>query len=194
MPAYYPHQQLQLWRPSEVDQRLHIAKNFNIQSAVVDAFNRPLPYSIPHLKTTEEFIALKAKKRPVVLIQPPDPGLKEVGKGTGGMKIERHLCLVAPIFSIVDDVGYRKVPDEFRNDVRQLEYPQFLFLPKGGALTLDSLLRLDEMQSVAINNLVHTPFCLAPEVSDILKSQAGFFVSGNGGEEYLGYRELLKND
>jgi hypothetical protein len=60
-PAYYPHQQLQLWRPSEVDQRLHIAKNFNIQNGVADAFNRPLPYSVPHLKTTEEFIALKAK-------------------------------------------------------------------------------------------------------------------------------------
>jgi hypothetical protein len=56
------------------------------------------------------------------------------------------------------------------------------------------LLRLDEMQSVAINNLAHTPFSLVPEVSGILKSQAAFFVSGNRGEEYLGYRELLKQD
>lgn len=63
-PAYYPHQQLQLWRPLEVDQKLHTAKNFQITTAPTDAFKRALPYTFPPLKTNEEFLALKAKRRP----------------------------------------------------------------------------------------------------------------------------------
>ena len=191
-PAYYPHQQLQLWRPLEVDQKLHTAKNFQITPAPADAFKRSLPYTFPPLMNNEEFIALKAKIRPVVLLQPPDPSLHTVGKSTGDMKIVRHLCVVAPIFSIVDAVGYSKVPEEFRNRVRCLDYLQFMFLPAGGPLTLDSVLRLDELQSVAINNLEHTDFCLSEEVKAIFRSQVGFFLSGSGGEEFLGYRDLLK--
>jgi hypothetical protein len=193
-PAYYPHQQLQLWRPLEVDQKLHTAKNFQITTAPGDAFRRALPYTFPPLKSNEEFLALKAKRRPVVLLQPPDPSLRTVGKSTGDMKIVRHLCVVAPIFSIVDEVGYSKVPEEFRNRVRQLEYLQFTFLPTGGPLSLDSILRLDELQSVAINNLERTDFCLSNEVNAIFRSQVGFFMSGIGGEDFLGYRELLKAD
>jgi hypothetical protein len=191
-PAYYPHQQLQLWRPLEVDQKLHTAKNFQITTAPADAFKRALPYTSPPLKNNEEFIALKAKRRPVVLLLPPDPSLLTVGKSTGDIKIVRHLCVIAPVFSIVDAVGYSKVPEEFRNRVRRLEYPQFPFLPAGGPLSLDSILRLDELQSVAINNLERTDSCLSDELKAIFRSQVGFFMSGIGGEDFLGYRELLK--
>jgi hypothetical protein len=42
-------------------------------------------------------------------------------------------------------------------------------------LTLDSILRLDEMQSVAINNLEQTDFCLSEEVKAVLKSRKWLF-------------------
>ena len=193
-PAYYPHQQLEIWRPSIVDQKLHSAKDFNIQTGLTDAFDRELAYSFPHLKHDEEFIALRAKRRPVMLIQPPDAELLKVGKISGGLKLVRRLCIVAPLFSIVDEIGDAKVPAEFRDRVRQLEYPQFVLFPNGGPIQRDSILRLDELQSVAINNLENTRFRLAPDLEAVLRAQAAFFLAGTGGDEFVGYRELLKSE
>jgi hypothetical protein len=189
-PAYYPHQQLEIWRPAVVDQKLHWAKNFNIQTGLIDAFNRQLAYFDPHLKHNEGFIALRAKRRPVMLVRPPDAELLKVGKTSGGLKLVRRLCVVAPLFSIVDDIGDAKVPAEFRDRVRQLEYPQFVLFPNGGPIQRDSILRLDELQSVAINNLEHTGFRLAADIEAVLRSQAAFFLTGTGGDEFVGYREL----
>ena len=39
-----PHQNLQIWRPAEIDQKLHTAKNFNIKSGLPDGNDRPLAY------------------------------------------------------------------------------------------------------------------------------------------------------
>ena len=189
-----PHQNLQIWRPAEIDQKLHTAKNFNIKSGLPDAFKRDFPYNFPHLKTDEEFIAIRAKPRPVVLIQPPDAALANINTSSGGMNIKRLLCVVAPVFSLVDEVGYRKVPEEFQNNVRLLQYTQFLFLPMGGAITRDSILRFDELQSVAVTNLKYSPFQLAGEVIDLMKSQIGFYLSGTGGDFFLDYRELLNSE
>lgn len=74
--------------------KLGIASDFNIAARAKDAFRRSLPYSSPPLKTDQEFIALKAKPRPVILIQPPDPSLLAVKKGNYGGKVVRHPCPV----------------------------------------------------------------------------------------------------
>ena len=94
-PAYYPHQHLEVWRPSILDPKLGIAKDFNISKADKDFFQRSIPYTNPVLATNEEFIAIKAKPRPVILLQPPDPSLMEIKKGGYSGKIVRHLCPVA---------------------------------------------------------------------------------------------------
>ena len=190
-PVYYPHQLLEIWRPNDVHQQLHTATNFNIKSGLQDAFKRNLPYTNPHLQTDEEFIALRAKKRPVVLIQPPDHSLKEVKNVSMGMKLARHLCVVAPAFSLEDSVGYQKATEEFIARVRRLDYPQFLFVPKGGPLTLDSLVRLDELQSIAIQHLEHTGYTLAPEALETFRSQVSYFIAGLDGGDFGEYRKLL---
>ncbi len=190
--SYYPHQSLEIWRPSEVDQKLHTAKNFNIHSGLKDAFNRALAYTFPHLRHDEEFIAIRAKKRPIMLIQPPDAALLTVGKTTGGLKLVRWLCVVAPMFSVVDEVGHSKVPAGFVDRVRALEYPQFMLFPKGGPLEVDSLMRLDELQSVSINNLEPTGYALATDILAVARSQTAFFLSGSGGDDFISYRQLLK--
>jgi len=191
---YYPHQRLELWRPNTVHQQLHTARDFNIVSSAKDAFDRPVPYSNPALKTNEEFIALKAKWRPVIMIQPPDPSLSVVKSVSMGIKLERHLCIVAPAFGLSDSAGYARASTEFLERVRKLEYPQFLFLPKGGPLVMDSLLRLDEIQSVVVQNLVHTGYSLAPEALSVFRSQVGFYMGGNVGGEFQDYRDLLASE
>ena len=191
---YYPHQLLQIWRPANVHQQYHTATNFNITTNPSDAFKRPLPYSDPPLAANEEFLALKAKRRPVVLIQPPDESLQEVPKVSMGIRVVRHLCVVAPVFGLINPEGYSRAPEEFLSRVRRLEYPQFCFLAASGPLTEDSLLRLDEVQSVAIQNLEHTGFCLSPEALAFFRSQVSFFMGGSDGGDFTGYRDLLASE
>lgn len=191
--SYYPHQLVEVWRPENLDQKLHTARDFNPKSGLGDLFKKQVPYSVPHLKHDEEFLVLRAKKRPVMLIQPPDGAISGLPKTTGDLKLERHLCVVAPVFSIVDEVGNSKMNAEVRDRIRLLQYPQFVMLPSGGGgpLQRDSIMRFDELQSVAINQLEHTGFSFATEVLDIVRAQAAFFLTGTGGDSFLGYRNLL---
>ena len=192
-PAYYPHQKLEIWRPEVLDPKLGIAKNFNIRTSGNDFFKRSLPYTDPVLATNEEFIAIKSKPRPVILLQPPDPSLLALKKSGHSGKIVRHLCPVALVYSAVNDAGDSKFPAEFIERVRRLEYRQFLFLPKGGPLTVDSLARFDEIQSAAENQLEPTEYSLSCEICDIAKSQVSYFLSGLSGKEFADWASLLKS-
>src|SRR5258708_27196534 len=73
--AYYPHENLELWRPvpDPAEPTKTIASQFRITAAGTDAFRRVLPLHAPKLETNEEFIVIRAKARPVVLIQAEFP-------------------------------------------------------------------------------------------------------------------------
>jgi hypothetical protein len=191
-PAYYPHQKLDIWRPRNLDAKLGVASDFNITTAGADAFRKLSPYSSPALKTDEEFIALKAKPRPVILIQPPDPALLAVKKGGYSGKVARHLCPVVLVYSAEDDAGNSKFGADFVDRIRRLEYRQFMFLPRGGPLGLDSVARLDEVQSIAENQLEPTRFALSPDLCAILRSQLSYFFTGLSGKEFSEWAALLK--
>jgi hypothetical protein len=191
-PAYYPHQQLEIWRPEILDARLGTASNFKIISAGQNAFRRDAPYNSPALASNEEFIALKAKKRPVVLIKPPDPKLQAIKRGPHSGKIVRHLGPVALAYSAENESGFAKFPKSFVEDTRLLKYPQFFFLPKGGPIQRDSLLRFDELQSIAMNNLEPTEWSLSTDVVGVLSSQLSFFLTGQASEQYLEWRTELQ--
>ena len=190
--SYYPHQRLDIWRPKVLDLRIGTASDFNIESSAADAFKRQLPYTSPQLEANEEFIAIKAKPRPIVLLQPPDSQLALIKKGVTGGKIARHLCVAALVFSAEKANGDAKFPAQWVERIRRLEYPEFMFLPKGGPITRDSILRLDEVQSVAIAQLQPTAFSLSSEIAAILRSQVSFYLSGLSGDEFAGWATLLK--
>ncbi len=101
---------------------------------------------------------------------------------------------MAPAFSLENAVGYQKANEEFIARVRRLIYPQFLFVPKGGPITLDSLVRLDELQSVAIQNLEHTGYSLSPDVTATFRSQVSLFLGGLDVGDFAEYRKLLAED
>ena len=70
--AYYAHENLELWRPvvDPNEPTKTIASNFRLVAAGKDAFRRSLPLHAPKLETNEEFLVVRAKRRPVLLIQP----------------------------------------------------------------------------------------------------------------------------
>src|ERR1700680_638433 len=149
--AYYPHEHLELWRPipDPTEPTKTMASQFQIVAAGQDAFRRNFPLASPKLETNEEFLVLRAKKRPVVLVMPETPPFGVDNKGYRG-KVQRRICLVAQVYGLADmRTGREEFNPSFVERVRKMEFPQLMFLPvRPGFLELDSLLRLDELQSV----------------------------------------------
>jgi hypothetical protein len=162
-------------------------------SAGKDAFRRGLPLHVPKLETNEEFIVVRAKERPVVLVQPE----LEIGFQNRGYRgrVHRRRCLVAQVFGLADvKTGQAEFSPEFVHRVRKMEYPQLLFLPKAlGVLEVDSLLRLDELQSVFTPHLQPTQTAFGGYLSEILRDQLQFLITEKGPNEYTQLREMILN-
>lgn len=122
--AYYPHENLELWRPAldSTEPTKTIASQFRITPAGKDAFRRNLPLHVPKLETNEEFIVVRAKRRPVVLVQTelPLPGINNSGfRG----KIQRRRTLVGQAFGLADaKTSAPEFSESFVNRVRTMEF------------------------------------------------------------------------
>jgi hypothetical protein len=192
--AYYPHENLELWRPvpDPNEPTKTIATQFQMVAAGKDAFRRNIPLASPKLETNEEFLFVRAKTRPVVLVMPETPPFGVDNRGYRG-KVQRHLCLVGQVFGLVDAKTNRvEFNPSFIDRVRRMEFPQLMFIPAcPGFVEMDSLLRLDELQSVFTLNLDPTQLALSDEVTGILRGQLQFLVTGSGPTAYTELRELL---
>jgi hypothetical protein len=192
--AYYPHENLELWRPvpDANEPTKTIASQFQIVAAGKDAFRRGIPLASPKLETNEEFLVVRAKLRPVVLIMPESPSFGVDNRGYRG-RVQRHLCLVGQVFGLVDPKTNRvEFSPSFVERVRKMEFPQLMFIPsRPGFVEVDSVLRLDELQSVFTPNLDPTQLALGDEVVDILRGQLQFLLTGAGPTSYTDLRELL---
>jgi len=172
--AYYPHENLELFRsipdPSEPTQTR--ADKFRIVPAGGDAFGRSIPLAVPSLKANEEFLVIRAKRRPVILLRPEMSLPNNIIRGHG-KRLANRRCLVAQVFSLMNTTtGDAKFSEEFVSRVRLLEYPQFMFLPrKTGVLEVDSLLRLDECQSVFTPHLQAMQYRIGDEIQYLLRCQ-----------------------
>jgi hypothetical protein len=192
--AYYPHEHLELWRPvfDPGEPTKTIASTFQIVAAGADAFSRAIPLASPKLETNEEYLVVRAKVRPVVLVMPEAPPFGIDNSGYRG-KTQRHLCLVAQVFGLVDmRTGRQEFSTSFVERVRRMEFPELMFLPaRPGFLDVDSLLRLDELQSVFTANLQPAPLALSDEVAGVLLGQLQFLLTKAGPSAYTDLRELL---
>jgi hypothetical protein len=192
--AYYPHENLELWRPvtDPNEPTKTIASTFQIVAAGQDAFHRGIPLAVPKLETNEEFLVIRAKRRPVVIVQPEIPLPEIENRGFRG-RVHRRRCLVAQVFGLAETkTGQAQFSPSFVDRVRRMEFPQFLFLPKkAGLLEVDSLLRLDELQSVFAPHLEATQYSLGDEVIKILRGQLAFLIAGIAPNDYTDLRELL---
>ena len=194
--TYYPHEHLEVWRPvlDPNEQTKTTASQFQIIPAGRDAFRRNIPLAAPKLETYEEFLVIRAKKRPVVLVMPESPPFGVNNKGYRG-KVQRRLCLVAQVYGLAEiKTGREEFHPSFVERVRKMEFPQLMFLPsRPGFLDIDSLLRLDELQSVFTPNLEPTRLALGDEVEKVLRGQLQFLFAGTGPTEYTDLRELILN-
>lgn len=192
--AYYAHENLELWRPipDPNEPTKTIASAFQIVAAPSDSFHRTIPLASPKLETNEEFIVIRAKRRPVLLVIPEAPPWGIDNRGFRG-KVQRRRCVVAQIFGLADPrTGEAQFSNSFIDRVRKMEFPQLIFLPqKPGLLDVDSILRLDELQSVFTPHLEPTQYSLGDEAVRVMRAQIGFLATNKGPNEYTELRELL---
>jgi len=146
---------------------------------------RALPLHVPRLETNEELLVVRAKVRPVILIQTELPLAGVDNRGYRG-RIQRRRTLVAQVFGLADSVtGEAQFNPSFVDRIRRMEFPQLMFLPqKSGVFEVDSMLRLDEVQSVFVPHLQATQFSLGDEVVSLLPYQLDFLLTGMGPNDY----------
>lgn len=192
--AYYPHENLELWRPAHDpnEPTKTMASQFQLVAAGQDAFRRTIPLASPKLETNEEFLVVRAKVRPVVLVMPEIPPMGVDNRGYRG-RVQRHLCLVSQVFGLADPRnGREEFSPKFVERIRKMEFPQLMFLPaRAGLFEVDSLLRLDELQSVFTANLDPSQYALGDEVAAVLRGQLQYLLTGTGPTVYTELRELL---
>ena len=192
--AYYPHENLEFWRPIPTpgEPTKTIASQFQLQAAGKDAFDRAYPLHAPKLETNEEFIVIRAKRRPVMLLQQEAAVENADNAGYRG-RFQRHLALAGLIFGLSDaKTGRLEFSPSIVERVRRMEFPELLFLPKmPGILEVDSMLRLDETQSVFRANLAPTQFALSEDLCEILRHQFQFLITRSAPSPYTELREIL---
>ncbi len=187
----YTYENLEIWRPSSMDTSSTIATNFNIRTEVSDRFNRTTPLSSPRLASNEEFLVVRAKRRPSIIITLPPPkiNIKDI---RGGGKINIDVGLIAPLFSVEDDEGSSKYRAEFINKVRMLQYPSLFFLPAHETYSIkNSICRYDKITNSFFAHLEPENLCINDEVLAILTSQLCSFIKGVFDEDYKDAYDLI---
>ncbi len=187
----YNFEHLEFWRPNNLDDSGTIASEFNIQSSPSDVFNKRIPLSQPRLEINEEFLVVRTKKRPGILVTLPPPEI-EVATIRGGGKINLNLSLLAPLFSLEDSYGNAKYHSDFVNRTRKLLYPHLFFLPKKESSRLkDSLCRFDRIFAAYTNHMEPVDLCLKKDILGTFMSQFTCFVNEDSNGDYKTVFDLL---
>jgi len=191
--VYYAYENLELWRPKDLDETKTYSAEFVITSSKIDAFNRRTPLYTPRLEINEEFIVIRAKRRPVVLLAPKQE-IINTKKIKGGRKVNLNLCVVAPLYSVVDQEGSAKYSQDFIDRIRKLEFPHLFFFSENQNKGIrPSICRLDCIQVCFVNHMEALDLCLDDEVLNVFLGQVRFYFGGIYEGDYEIYRELLLN-
>lgn len=195
VPIYYTTETLQIWRPSNYDDSKTYANKFCIEPAGLDVFKREIPLYAPKLEKNEEFIVIRAKIRPSVLIFPPQDDIDVEEYWTVDNKVNQKLCIVSPIYSFKNTDGRLKYSQEFIDRMRILEYPHLLFLPENGSsdIRVDSFCRLDSIRACYPKQMNPINLCLKQEYLDLLISQLLYMINkeDDDNSNYVCCKKLL---
>ena len=118
------------------------------------------PFPQLRLASDEEFLVVKAKRRPVIILS------------ADSINTASDTVLVAPLYSADN---YKP---EFVQRVQQGEYPGFLFLAADLSLSRKaSIVRFDHLQSTVKSQLTSKPIAVTPETLTQLLAMLAQFVA-----------------
>jgi hypothetical protein len=178
------------WRPDAYSIAGTAASSFCIERVKSDAYRRSLPLAEPKLETDEEFPVIRSKRRPLVLLSDLAQPIKEQFVAQ-----DKHLCrkvaVFAPVYGVLKKDGTAKFSSVMIDRIRKLEYPHLFFLPKtAGALTEDSILRFDYLQTLFLSHLEAYDFRLNDDILQIVDGILRFLFL----KSYEGNYKILRDE
>lgn len=119
------------------DSRNHDEVKYDIRGMQTNDFSYKkdrLPIHRIDLHPTEELLAIKAKKRPCIMISQyllPSLTTDELNKLTGNkLHLLQHEQIYLPIYSTEDEGSMGGFPQGFVQKIKKLNYPHLLYLPE----------------------------------------------------------------
>jgi hypothetical protein len=183
----YSDEQKQYWRPVGYDKLTTTsATQFNIVGGGTDLFRRALPLHTPKLEVSEEFLVVRAKRRPVVLVARP-------GVGVLG-RLSKHHLVIPRYGAVKGSSDQPKLSEDVVNRVRSLEYPELFFSPaEAPTLSKDGFFATHLLQPIPLSRLEATPLCLGDQAVTVLTGQVLHHCFGTYEGGYADWREMLLN-
>lgn len=177
----------------------HDKVNFILRNAKPDgdfiASDRTLPLIKFKLKSNEELLVQRAKKRPGIILPSRMSIFSEITSLLSGTKehLQDDALFVIPCYGIETRDDRKGFPPEMVERIRCLIYSQFFFLPAHKAMLQDSVARYDRIQVVRHKNraaIEPTSLCLSDEVFYCFLSLFLFCVAGIDNEHLTAIRQL----
>jgi hypothetical protein len=147
-------------------------------------FNDPphKPLRRPRLEAEEEFVVLRAKKRPVIVLSSKtEPWKRRDGR------IRTQCVLVAPMYSFRETDGL-----DWKLRIRALAYHELFYLPGNETLGInESFVRFDRAHIVPSGWLKGKRVCLHPDALELLTEWFLFYLTGELDEFLREHRDEL---
>ena len=139
---------------------------YRIVEEPADIFNHA-PIHETRLRQDEEILAIRAKRRPVVVAGLP----AEWEHGGGRLKERSAVC--PPVYSFQPSDN-----EEFRARVKALEYPAWIPFPADDALRLrEGFIRLDRMQAVERQQLDPMRLALTKPAEQVVSEWTRYHIT-----------------
>jgi len=183
-PSLFLERDLRLVRPVDPDPWAGDIDGWEIRRATETDLDPPpfdhLPLISPRLQSHEEYLAIKAKKRPVILFSSG----AEVWTYRSGRPRE-PVYVMLPMFSFYEDD-----PIEFRLGIQALDYRELFYLGADDSLDMvEGFVRFDRMHVVPRGWLKRRLVRLTDDAMLLLDEWFKFYITGIAPDWLLQYRE-----
>lgn len=180
----------------------HEKVNFVMRNARADKDfhkrDRTLPIKYLNLKSHEELLVRRARKRPGIILSKEFDSFTEVEKllkQKGKSHLQENCLFVIPCYSIEREPGGTGFPQEITARTRCLLYRQFFYFPTKAPHLIEGIARFDRIQVVVGRDpaaIKPMNISLSKEVFSLFLALFIYCISGEESPELKAVKELLK--
>jgi hypothetical protein len=156
------------------------------------------PLKSINLQATEELVAVKAKRRLIVLLSLPNTIYDDIRQHVGkDRKIHELSFLGLPLYGRHRGEAERGFPNIVVDRIQALMYNQFFYFPPSSTepepAVYESIGRLDRIQAFHADTLAAgaLPLRLHPDAWEVLREWAAGYLTGEVSPDLVGLREDL---
>ena len=167
------------------------------QSTDFQSSERVLPLKYLKLRSNEEMLVQRAKKRPgIILSTGMDifPDIARLLRQSGKKHLQEDSHFVVPCYGIQEGAYGSGFPPAMLPRIQCLLYKQFFYLPSGSGLK-EGIARFDRIQVVIGDHpaaITPMEFGLSPKVYSLFLAMFLYCISGAEDEELTALRAILR--